>query len=140
MRALILVLAGLVLGFGTVSAASAQARGEVQIEAGTDTAGAAPACLLTVRFRNAGERRITVFVADMEAVDATGGTPLRLNQPQLPFSGIEPGETRDWTTAAIAGVRCDRVRLRVTRVTWSPRCQDAAWRAPGLAAFEAPAR
>ena len=140
MRAGVLLLAGLGLGFGMVSPALAQGRGEVQVEARTDTGGAEPACQLAVRFRNAGQARISIFMADWEAQDAAGGGPLRLNQPQLPFSGVEPNQTRDWTTATIAGVRCERVRLRVTRVTCSPRCEAATWRAQGLAGFEAPQR
>jgi hypothetical protein len=139
MRSCVLAAAGVAIGFGMVPPASAQGRPEIVVEARTDTGGAAPSCLLAVRFRNAGERRITVFSADMEAADAAGA-PLRLNQPQLPFAGVEPGTTRDWSTAAIAGARCDQVRLRVTRVTCSPRCGDAAWRVQGLAAFTPPAR
>jgi hypothetical protein len=136
-----LLLAGLLPAFGLAPAASAQGGIEVELAARTDTGGAAPSCLLAVRLRNGGDRRITVFMADVEAKDAASGASLRLNQPQIPFSGVEPGATREWTTAAVAGARCEQVRLQVTRVTCSPRCGDAiAWRSAGLGGFQAPER
>ena len=140
-RFTMMLLAGLMPGLGLAPAASAQGGIEVEVTARTDTGGAAPSCLLATRLRNGGERRITVFMADVEAKDAASGAPLRLNQPQIPFSGVEPGATREWTSAAIAGARCEQVRLQVTRVTCSPRCGDAvAWRPVGLGGFQAPAR
>jgi len=140
MRVFATILGVLMLGLGAAPAALAQGRAEVQLEARTDTGGAAPACLLTARLRNAGERRITVFAADVEAVDARSGAVLRLNQAQIAFGGVEPGATQERATTAVAGARCDQVRLRFTRVTCSPRCGEATWRTDGLARFEAPAR
>lgn len=136
-----LLLAGLLPALGLAPPAWAQGGIEVEVAARTDTGGAAPACLLAARLRNGGERRITVFAAEVEAKDAGSGAPLRLNQAQIAFSGVEPGATREWTTAAVGGVRCEQVRLQVTRVTCSPRCGDAvAWRPAGLGGFQAPAR
>ncbi len=90
-----LLLAGTLPALGLAPAASAQGGIEVEVAARTDAGGAAPACLLAVRLRNGGERRITVFMADVEAKAAASGAPLRLNQPQIPFSGVEPGATRE---------------------------------------------
>lgn len=140
MQRFVMAAAGALASLGLVPAAVAQGRIEVEVQARTDTGGAEPACRLAVRLRNGGDRRITVFVADVSAVDARGGDPLRLNQPQIPFSGIEPGATREWTTASVAGVRCEQVRLQVTRVTCSSRCAEVAWRPQGLGGFDPPAQ
>mgnify|MGYP005842332461 CR=1 FL=1 len=138
MRRLVLALAGLGLGLGSVPVALAQGRADVQVDARSSMGGADPSCLLAIRLRNAGDQHITVHVTDVEAVDARSGAPLRLNQPQIPFSGVEPGLSRAWTTAAVLGAPCERVRLRVTRVTCSPRCGQTTWQVRGVAAFDPP--
>ncbi len=113
-------------------------RVEVQVTARTDAGGANPYCAMAFRLRNVGTARLTVFAAEIAATDTRSGAPLRVPTTTIPFSGVQPGENKEWTTAGAHGARCDQVRLQVTRVTCSPRCESTAWTQRGLAALETP--
>lgn len=133
------------LGFGSMAALPAQAqtparvlnRAEVQVTARTDSGGAEPYCAMVFRLRNVGTERLSVFAAEITATDLRGGAALRMPVTTIPFSGVAAGETREWSTAGAHGVRCEQVRLQVTRVTCSRRCESVAWSHQGLGALEA---
>lgn len=134
--------AGVLLMAGLPPAAQAQtrvpSRVEVLVTATTDAGGADPYCAMAYRLRNVGSSRLTVFAAEIAATDVRSGASLRMPTTTIPFSSVQPGEVKEWTTAGVHGARCDQVRLQVTRVTCSPRCESAAWTQQGLAALETP--
>ena len=52
------------------------------------------------------------------------------------FMGVDPGETKEWTTLSAVGAPCDQVRLRVRSVACSRRCGEARWMQQGLAGLD----
>ena len=134
--------AGAAMSLGLPAAAQAQtrvlSRAEVQVIARTDAGGAAPYCAMVFRLRNVGTRRLGVFAAEIAATDMRTGAPLRMPTTTIPFSGVEPDATREWTTAGTHGAACDRVRLQVTQVTCMTRCESVVWTQQGLGALDAP--
>jgi hypothetical protein len=140
MRAWVGVALGAVWMAGLPSAVQAQgrvlSRAEVQVTARTDGGGAAPYCAMVFRLRNVGSARLGVFAADIVATDMRSGAPLTVPISTIPFSGVEPGETKEWTTAGATGATCDQVRLRVARVTCMRRCESVVWTQQGLGALE----
>ena len=133
------------LGAGLVAAGigAAQAqtpvlsRAEVQVVARDDSGGAEPFCAMVFRLRNVGTSRLSVFAAEIAASNQSTGAPLRVPTTTIPFSSVEPGETKEWTVAGAHGARCAQVRLQVTRVTCMARCESVAWTHQGLGALEA---
>lgn len=133
------------LGVGLVAAgivgAQAQtrmpSRAEVQVVARDDSGGAEPFCAMVFRLRNVGTTRLSVFAAEITATNQSTGAPLRVPTTTIPFPGVEPGDTREWTVAGAHGARCAQVRLQVTRVTCMTRCESVAWTHQGLGALEA---
>ena len=118
--------------------ASAQNRAELQLTARTDDGGAAASCLIATTLRNVGDTRISSFGAEIAATHTQTGAALTVPVAMIPFTGVQPGETKEWTALAVSGARCDQVRLRVTRVTCVRRCAAVSWRQDGLAALETP--
>ncbi len=119
-----------------VPAARAQGQAELRIAARTDGGGAAPTCMMPVRLTNTGTARISTFSAEVEAVDARSGATLRVPLATVGFVGVQPGETKEWTTLAATGAPCGQVRLRVVRTTCVRRCGEARWSQQGLAGLE----
>ncbi|WP_198369931.1 hypothetical protein [Roseomonas rosulenta] len=112
-------------------------RAEVQVVARDDSGGATPYCAMVFRLRNVGTTRLSVFAAEIAATDLRSGAPLRVPTTTIPFSGVAPGKTKEWTTAGAHGAACAQVRLQVTRVTCMTRCESVAWTQQGLGALEA---
>jgi hypothetical protein len=121
-------------------AAWAQGQAELQIAARTDGGGASPACQMPVRMTNTGTARIGTFSAEVEAVDVRSGATLRLPLTNFGFIGVQPGETKEWTTLVATGAPCEQVRLRVIRAVCVRRCGEARWSQQGLAGLEVPSR
>lgn len=117
-------------------AAMAQSQPELRIAARTDGGGASPACMMPVRLTNTGSSRISTLLAEVDAVDVRTGTALRLPMTTVAFMGVNPGETKEWTTLSAVGAPCDRVRLRVRSVACSRRCGEARWMQQGLAGLD----
>lgn len=133
--------AGVALALGLPPAAQAQTRvlnrAEVQVTARTDGGGAAPYCAMVFQLRNVGTTRLGVFAAEIAATDMRSGAPLSVPTTTIPFSGVAPGATREWTTVGTHGAACDQVRLQVTQVTCMTRCESVVWTQRGLGALEA---
>lgn len=117
-------------------AVQAQDALRMQVTGETDAGGAAPTCALQFRLTNGRTDRISVYGADIRAVHAQTGAELRVPIATVPFSGIQPGETKEWRAGAVVGARCESVRLQVTRVTCVRRCGPGTWTNQGLAAVE----
>ncbi|MBR0652080.1 hypothetical protein GXW78_20655 [Roseomonas terrae] len=118
-------------------AAQAQGRVEVAVTGRTDTGGATPTCLLTFRLTNGGPNRIGTFAGEFAAVDA-GGAALPTDSPTVPFLGVPPGASSEWSSGAVRNARCDQVRLRIVQVVCTGRCAPVAWTQEGLAGLEPP--
>jgi hypothetical protein len=131
---------GAAFAVGLTTGAQAQgrvlSRVEVQVAATTDGGGAAPYCAMRFTLRNVGSRRLGVFAAEITATDMRSGAPLRVPTTTIPFSGVEPDASKEWTTAGAHGAACDQVRLRVTSVTCMTRCESVVWTQQGLGALE----
>ena len=140
MRWLVGAALGAVCMAGVPSVAQAQtrvlSRAEVAVTARNDGGGASPYCAMVFRLRNVGTRRLGVFAAEVVATDMRSGAPLTMPVTTIPFSGVEPGQTKEWTTAGAHGARCDQLRLQVTRVTCMTRCESVVWTQQGLGALE----
>ena len=133
-----LVKAALAAALAVAMAPAAQAQGTLQmrVSAQTDAGGATPTCMMQFRLTNGGPARISTFSAEIAAFDARSGAPLRVPVTTIPFTGIEPGQAKDWTVGAVSGARCEQVRLQVQRMTCVRRCGPAEWTHQGLAAVE----
>jgi hypothetical protein len=117
-------------------AAMAQDALRMQVTSRTDSGGASPTCLMEFRLTNGGTARISTFSAEIRAVHAQTGAELRVPVSTIPFVGVQPGETKEWTIGAVTGARCEQVRLEVLRMTCVRRCGPASWTHQGLAAVE----
>jgi hypothetical protein len=112
-------------------------RAEVQVTARTDGGGAAGYCAMAFRIRNLGARRLSAFAAEIAATDIRTGARLTLPTTTIPFSGVEPGQTQEFSMAGAHGAPCEHVRLQVTAATCTTRCDAVTWTQQGLGAFEA---
>ena len=117
--------------------AKAQGRVEVKVTGRTDTGGAEPTCLLTFRLTNGGADRIGTFAGEFAAMD-TSGAALQTVSRTVPFLGVPPGASSEWSSAAVRNAHCDQVRLQIVRVACTGRCAPVAWAQEGLAGIEPP--
>lgn len=130
------LLFGGVFALLVAAEAAAQPRPEVEVGPRADAADDDDMCSLAVRLRNSGSSRLLLLNGEAVARHATTGAPLTVPMSSVGFSGVEPGETREWGPVGILGVRCRDVRLTIRNVTCASGCAQPVWRHRGIAGLE----
>jgi hypothetical protein len=131
-------LLGCLIVTATVAEAVAQPRPVVEIGPRADSAGDDDEgiCFLSARVRNTGSSNLLLLNGEATAHHATTGQALRVPMSTMGFSGVGPGETREWGPVGILDVRCRDVRLTLRNVVCASGCAEPVWRHRGIAGLE----